>query len=429
VLDRSLAAALGAYSLVFVSLHAIPLNAWSVDFVPVWGRVAMVAAYLSTFFISVEHVASTIGRFLIRVATGLPKAVWTAAWMTVVFALLWALRDHRHLGDGPHLTEMISRGYRSDPHSLIGFLLQSIVFQLGQRALGWTAEQTWALTSVLWGFAFIPVLMGTCRELFGRDRHAVFAIALIATQATSAYYFGYVEDYVAPSVLVLLYVRAASRAIRGEGSVVIPGLLLGTALLFSMAWAFLLPSLGWLAIEVSRGRRYTRFLSAALSCPALLLAVIAGFRFVLGVDVIGLVGRSHLAHVSTYSAVMQYGSVWNQVADLIQLHLLVAPYSLLLVTLLLLSSSARSVFREPMGRFLAVMAGCGLLMGIVWFPALGMYRDWDLFALFATPLSLFAAFLLARSSSESRLRPEANRALLLTGIHSLLWIWTGHLAH
>ena len=47
-------------------------------------------------------------------------------------------------------------------------------------------------------------------------------------------------------------------------------------------------------------------------------------------------------------------------------------------------------------------------MGIVWFPVLGMHRDWDLFALFGTPLSLFAAFLLARYSAEPSLRP-ANR--------------------
>jgi hypothetical protein len=154
----------------------------------------------------------------------------------------------------------------------------------------------------------------------------------------------------------------------------------------------------------------------------------AGFRFALGVDVMGLYRRSHVASLSLYSAVTNYASVGQQAADLIQLHLLVAPYSLLLVVLLVLSSSARSVFREPIGRFLGVMAGCGLLMGIVWFPSLGMERDWDLFALFGTPLSLFAAFLLARSSTEAQLRPQINRALLLTGIHTLLWIWTGHAA-
>jgi hypothetical protein len=431
VFDRVRVAALETYSLAFVSLHAIaPITpiTWAVDFMPDWGSLTMVAAYLATFVISIDHVASTIGRFVVKVTTRLPKAVWTIGWITIVFVLLWALRDHRHLGDGPLLMKMTSEGYRYDPHSLVGKFLQSIVFQIGQRGFGWTAEQTWALTSVLWGLAFIPAVTSTCRTIFGRDRMAVFALALIATQATSALYFGYIEDYVAASVLVLLYVRAAVRAMRGEGSVVLPGLLLGTTLLFSMAWAFLLPSLGWLAIEVSRGRRYARFLGAALACPALLIAVMAGFRFVLDVDVIDLYRRSHVAGLSLYSAVTNYASAGEQAADLIQLHLLVAPYSLLLVALLVLSSSARSVFREPIGRFLAVTAGCGLLMGIVWFPSLGMDRDWDLFALFGTPLSLFAAFLLARCSAEPQLRPPINRALLLTGIHTLFWIWTGHVA-
>ena len=197
--------------------------------------------------------------------------------------------------------------------------------------------------------------------------------------------------------------------------------------LTSQAWAFLLPSLGWLAIELSRGRRYSRSVAASLACPALLIAVMAGFRFVLGVDVVALYRRSHVADLPLYSAVTQYASAGQHAADLIQLHLLVAPYSLLLVALFALSSSARSVLHESIGRFLAVTAGCGLLMGIVWFPSLGMDRDWDLFALFATPLSLFAAFLLAWSSAEPQLRSAINRALLLTGIHTLFWILTGHL--
>ncbi|HEX8029935.1 MAG TPA: hypothetical protein VF491_15790, partial [Vicinamibacterales bacterium] len=308
-------------------------------------------------------------------------------------------------------------------------LLQSIVFQTGQREFGSTAEQTWALSSVLWGVAFMPVVISTCRTLFGQGRPAVFAVALIATQATSAFYFGYIEDYVAPSVLVLLYVRAAVRAMRGDGSVVLPGLWLGTTMLFSMAWAFVLPSLGWMAIEVSRGRRHARFLWAALPLPALLLAVMAGLQLVLDVDVIGLYRRSHVADLPAYSAVAHYASVGEHAAALLQLHLLVAPYSLLLVGLLLMSVSLRAAFREPIGRFLAVLAGCGLLMGMIWFPSLGMDRDWDLFALFGTPLSLFAAFLLARYPAEAELRPPLSRALLLTGIHTLFWIVTGHLAH
>ena len=421
-----IAGALTLYSLVFVWIHAITPTGWAVNFLPVWGRIVIVVVYAATWFVALDRAVAALWQRVRGLSARLPWGVWTAAWMVAMAMLFWRCRSHRHLGDGYLLLKLISEGYRYDPQAPIGKLLQSVVYDWGHRWFSLTAEQTWALTSVGWGLAFIPALVSLAREIGGRGYLFGATAGLIATQATTAFYFGYVEDYVGPSVLVLLYVRAVSRALDGRGAAAAPGLWLGTALLFSMSTVFLLPSLVWYGLELRRSARRTWVdAAAAVACaPLLILLTLGVFHWILGVDVVELYLYSHAARLREFSALSRYDTLLAHALDVARIHVLVAPYSLLLVVLLLTTSSARRAFAAPVGRFLGALASGALSMGLFWYPALGLPADWDLFALVGTPVSLLAVTLLRSLDARERLYPALNQALALAAVHAAFWIWS-----
>jgi hypothetical protein len=291
-----------------------------------------------------------------------------------------------------------------------------------------TAEQTWALTSVCWGLAFIPALIYLAREIGGRGYLVGATVVLIATQATTAFYFGYIEDYVGPSVLVLLYVCAASRALDRRGVTIAPGLWLGTALLLSMSTVFLLPSLAWYGLELRRSARrpWVEVAAAVASAPLLILATLGTFHWILGVDVVELYRHSHATQLAKFFALSRYENLLVHALDIARLHVLVAPYSLLLVLLLLTTPSARRALAAPVGRFLGAFAAGALSMGLFWYPELGLPADWDLFALVGTPVSLLAVALLRSYDTRERLYPALTQGLALAAVHTAFWIWSAH---
>jgi hypothetical protein len=117
--------------------------------------------------------------------------------------------------------------------------------------------------------------------------------------------------------------------------------------------------------------------------------------------------------------------------DIANEQLLVAPFSLALVVALLAGRRGRAALRRRGGAFLIVAAAGYLLFTLIWNADYGGRRDWDLFAPFALPLTLLAAWLLIGVSRQEQAedRPSAlgEIALIVAGVSAIFtaaWVYS-----
>ncbi len=100
--------------------------------------------------------------------------------------------------------------------------------------------------------------------------------------------------------------------------------------------------------------------------------------------------------------------------------------SLILIALL---ARRRLPREDATGRFLLVMAGCHLLLTLVWNADYGGQKDWDLFSPAAVPAALLLAWALPRALAErSAFRAGAWAIIATQAFHLVAWIWRNTLA-
>ena len=203
---------------------------------------------------------------------------------------------------------------------------------------------------------------------------------------------------------------------------VLPSWLLAAALVFHLEAGFLLPSLAYLWV-VAWSQRQRRQLALAVAGFMFVVAGTLLFFHFAGLPIGDLFSRSHAFGDEGHflqMLVTPSGDYYFQIANLA--FLLVPAW--VLVPLLL---AHRRVGRDAVNVHLMLAAGVMTVFMLVWKAQLGVYNDWNLFAMAALPISLLVwRNVFAALGTASVPWPLAALIALFLA-HSYSWVIANHL--
>ena len=345
--------------------------------------------------------------------------------LIVALAAFVGLASALHLlGDGYLLLRELDLDiWKRLDRAPLTFMLIRFLHNLG-GPLWETAENTYRLYSFASGVLYVLLTFAVGGALGRNPQEKSTVLAFLLTAGYVQMFFGYVENYAFFMPGILLYLLLGLRHMENGLPLHLPAVLLGILVAFHFAFFVFSPSLLLLGYRSYRNRQRDAqwpksglFTLTAL-CSFPLSAVLA--LQLTGVDLVAYLSRgdSHLLPVFAdpgFYAPYRLFSLAH-VLDFTNLQLLSAPASCMIFFLL----GKKELGHHP---FLLSAAAFPLLFTFFANPEIGAFRDWDILALPALPLTLWAA-----SALLVRIREREQRfhgAFLIcgaAGLHTLLWV-------
>ena len=419
----------------FLALHVLPLL-WRPN--PLWGTDHLfyhTPLYRGIFILLAVLLFIPAIRSQVRgIGWALPFFLWEGGrrtWLTkaltclLALAVFVALRSACHLlGDGYLLlrdldTDILQRTHRTP----LTFTLVRALHNAG-GALWETAENTYRIYSYASGMLYVLLAFPVAGALGKNPLEKSALLGFLFTAGYLQLFFGYVENYALYFPGILLYLLLGMRVLEDRMPILAPGLLLSLLITLHLAFALFVPSLLILAYCSFRNTRdcTPRWKSglAILASLGISLLGVTVLLWVAGIDsaYLGRAGGRHLLPVFTQPDSREPYGLFSlpHLLDFFNLQVLAAPAACMALFLL----GKRSFGHQP---FLLTSAAFPLLFTFLANPEIGAFRDWDILALPALPLTLWAA-----SALLARLRdPNSafHAAFLICGasaLHSLMWI-------
>ncbi|MEA2064059.1 MAG: tetratricopeptide repeat protein [Gemmatimonadota bacterium] len=338
---------------------------------------------------------------VLRLFGGYPAATVLAAGAGCLF---WTWRCRIHLlGDGYWWARNLERGakfWHNEPLAVYFNWLARRVLSLAGEV---SAEQAFQVVSCLCGMVFIYVLFFLARKLGRTDLERVLIFFGIASLGMVQLFFGYVETYPPLVALLVVYIHAAVRRLRDQGSVFWPALVFWLLVLTHVSAAVAGPSLlflylyEWKSLGAAGGRyRLVKMLIGLLGPVAVasLFAWAIGLRPETFTARHGQTGHLLLPLVNSDSRYFSYAFLSGaHLGDLANLVLLVCPW-LLLAGLLPVVRPMSGISRTC---WFLILLSFFPLASIVFFNSeLGLARDWDLLSYTFIAPALLGVMLLNR---------------------------------
>jgi tetratricopeptide (TPR) repeat protein len=439
----------------FLALHllarALDVSlAWGFDFLPFypdWVTILFLALSVALFSPSLRgRVHLWFGRHPAALDFWQPGRSGVLRRMGLLMVLLAGfivLRCATHLlGDGYLYVRELSLGESSTgavplrtAHEPALLWLVALSYRALGR-LGWSAEATYRAFSLVAGLLYVIIAIQVAGDVARLRRMRLLILTLLLTPGSMLFFFGYVETYPLLMPATLLYLWLCLRALAGERSPWPAAGVLGLGITLHFTMLSLIPSFLVLLIVRNRERRRLgkrRDWAAAGIIPVLAGAILA----ILGFDLRSYLEAMRSDHLLPLISMPDFYQpyrlfAWSHLVDVLNELLLASPAAVLALPFIL----ARRADPAPTGRgstagrhapgatglFLASAAASALLLTTLVNPEIGAFRDWDLLAIPALPLTLWAAVALGRALSGPL---RCARAGLLIGgalgLHLLLW--------
>ncbi len=422
---------------VFLGLHVLlafwrPNPFWGADFLYYHSNSVRATFVMLAVLVFVPRVRARVHALL---AT-LPVALWGSgarAWLARSLVILLALagfywlQSARHLlGDGYlYLRELDAGIWQRVDRAPLTFALIRVLHRAGADV--WhTAENTYRVYSYASGLLYVLLAFATAGALGRNDREKSIVFAFLVTAGYVQLFFGYVENYAFYMPASLLYLLAGLRYLANRAPLFVPALVLGLLVPFHFLFILFAPSLlilacyGYRRRETSTRRWSNVAANLAALCSAPLAAVLvfwlAGFDFGAFMERTG--GKHHiLPFISKPGFYVPYRifSI-SHLLDFVNLQILSAPAALMALFVF-----GRKDFQyHP---FLLAAAAVPLVFTFIANPEIGAFRDWDILALPALPLTLWAAAALLKF--RERAEPRSRNVSLIcaaAALHTVLWI-------
>jgi len=349
----------------------------------------------------------------------------TAAVVAVVAgALFYYLRTHVLNQDGTMLTPKFERdvpllGAHLTHDELLELFVHSRVWYYTHRWWNWSVVFSYQVVSCVAGSLFVYTLLRLTRRL-ARDRPWLF-LAGVLSGGSMQLFFGDVENYTVTAAIVALYVLAALRFIARETTLSAPIAVLAVAMCFHLEAAWLLPSAVYLFV-VSREREASlrEVWRSAMIGTAAVASVAVAFHFY-GLPLWRFFS-SHAGHALRGSGAFAIGMPSQYYLDQLNLLALLCPAAALLLP-------AAIWHRRPADEqavFLGIATASMLVFQAVWKAQLGVFDDWNLYAIGG----LITALLVWRYAAAAAVTPAmriAGAALAAIGwVHTYGWIIANH---
>jgi cytochrome c-type biogenesis protein CcmH/NrfG len=342
-----------------------------------------------------DSLLTTIGRCTHTIATWAPlrRRILAGTLLCAIGTLFWIVRQRTFfLGDGYLVIRTLTLLQQTGdiPGSFPTAPLSAMVAWQMMRMLGaFGVEQpalaAWQCVSIVAGMVSLTAIWKLSGMLWHEPSERVAGFVLIGMAGAGQLMFGYVETYPAAYALLWVYVLATFRSIRGTTHVAVATALFPVLCLFHLGMAILVPSLLYLWF-ITFQRDGWRALLVAL-VPALILSPV--MLWVVHYEPSRLAATilrdgAHFLPVSSpdhWTDPFTLFSVWH-IADVMNLFLFLAPFSLLMLGAFFVSAGLPRNARPAecaMWYTLGIPAAAWIFVNSF---ELGLSRDWDLAAPF-----------------------------------------------
>jgi len=349
----------------------------------------------------------------------------TAVLMAVLsWPIFFLLRTNVLNQDGNMLTPKIERdvplvGAHLSHDELLELFVHSRFWHYAHSWWGWSVVFSYAVLSCVAGSLFVYGLMRLAPRL-APERTWLFLLGALSG-AYMQLFFGDVENYTITAAIVVLYVLAACRFLTRESPLWVPALVLAVAVVFHLEAGWLLPSAAYLAM-VSRLRAGSlREAMRSGACAAAVIAIVFVFFHFNGLPLFRFFS-SHAGHALRLSGVFAFGMPARYYRDQLELLVLLCPFIGLLIPL--------TVWRpkplDEVTAFLIVGAVSMLLMQVIWKAQLGVFDDWNLYAIGGLITALAIWRYVAVAASTMIMRVAGAGIALIGSLHTYAWIIANH---
>ncbi|HUL43490.1 MAG TPA: tetratricopeptide repeat protein [Bacteroidota bacterium] len=426
---------------MLVALHiwgAInPLHAnWGFHFYgfypPVVGCLALLIMVLASIP-STQKIASEKIENLIQNSARFPQLVNFSLAAGLLAIGIWLVPAKLHLlGDGAILLRSVILGING-PEITQSFRNQPLMFWIYRNALSMhsfsSSPDPYTVYAVIDCFAaalFLVFLFWVSRFINRSRFETVLLGCLLFLGAGSQFFFGYVENYALQYIFTIGYAVTGWLALERRVSLLIPICCLIAMILLHLGSTIFLPSLGLLIIFYYReGRIRAVLFLTGIALIGIFVLLAAGFNIQ---DFTRHVQSGSVDFLRPFSAVggnFPYAMFsWNHLVDWFNSLTLLAPAGLIVTVIGIFAIRGESKWKDGALVFLIVTAACGLFFTWVVNSALGLARDWDLYAGFFSPLLVLPVYLLSRDHVE--VHPRKYVLVFLVVFCFLHWAaWIG----
>jgi tetratricopeptide (TPR) repeat protein len=247
------------------------------------------------------------------------------------------------------------------------------------------AVTSWQCVSVIAGLIGVAAIWRLTGMLLDNPVERTAGAVLIGAGGAAQLFFGYVETYPAAYAVLWIYVLSALRTERGETHLAVTTLLYLVLCLFHVGMVIIAPSIIYLWVRAWRREGWRALGMAAV--PSLLITPVILWLLRYGVGRLVATAIRDGAHYLPVASLNPWTdpytlfSVWH-VADLMNLFLLLSPFSVFMLGTFLVSVALPRTARPDNAVLwftLGLPAGVWLCLNSF---ELGLSRDWDLAAPF-----------------------------------------------
>ena len=364
-----------------------------------------------------------------RRTPGAAMARFDTAWVRmlvagacgVAFFMLrnWFINPDGALYPMKFMVDVPAKGFHATHDEMWELYIHSKFWLFTNNQFGWSVAESYQVLSSAAGAVFVFLMLTWCRRLLPPQWPIVFLACI--SGGYMQLFFGDVENYTLTTTIVMGYFLASALVLEGRTSVVSPAILLGVAMTFHLEAGFLLPSLVYLLWLGSQRGQGFRVLAAVIA----LVLVVAGtllFFDRAGLPIADLFSNSHAFSDGGHFREMLAPPSLEYYLQITNLSFLLVPSWVLLVVLL----AYRRIPLDPINVHL-VLASAGMTALVIgWKAQLGVYNDWNLFAMAAVPISLLVWRNVFQVAGASRLPWPIVAMITVCFAHSYSWVIGNH---
>ena len=358
-----------------------------------------------------------------------PSIGFDSQWFAIAIALLsWLvffyLRTQVLNQDGTMLTPKLERdvplfGAHLTHDELLELFVHSRMWYYTNRWWHWSVVFSYQVCSCIAGSVFVYGLVRLARRIVPTRRWLFIAGAV--SGGYMQLFFGDVENYTITAAIVLLYVLAAARFLARDGSLLTALVTLAIAMCFHLEAGWLLPSAVYLLfVSHERTRSWSESIRGTAAGAAIVAVVFVYFHFN-GLPLWRFFS-SHAGHALRASGVFAIGMPARYYVDQLNLLILLCPGIAMLMPFVVW----RTRPADETTAFLGVATICMLLFQTVWKAQLGVFDDWNLYAIGGVIASLLIWRYAATAAAMLPLRIAAAAIAVVGCIHTYSWILANH---
>lgn len=357
------------------------------------------------------------------------KILYSKKIYTILFAILCAVifflfRNNFINQDGIAFTakfyrDVFTKGAHVTHDEMWELYLHSRFWFYTNSYFNWSVNFSYQFLSSIAGGVSIYLILIYCKKLLPTKSLGLFMI--IVSGGYMQLFFGDIENYTLTATIIFSYFYSSYRYIKNEHPIIFPSSILAIAMTFHLLSGFLLPSLMFLYFLEFKKRQF-KDIFFGVSSFALIIGLTLLFFHYHNLPIWDLYYKSHafgrggnVVRMLARPSIQYYISILN-------LLILLVPAFILILPLVFF----RQIKFNDVNIHLGIASIFMILFMFAWKATLGVYNDWNLFAIVAIPISIFIGYneLAAEDMKEKAdvLIPTVSIFI----IHSYSWITFNH---